>query len=872
VTEERGELLERAPELSVLADSLDSVRTGARGRVVLIGGEAGSGKTALLRRFIEEHSGSARILSGACDPLFMPRPLGPLLDVAETTGGELEQLVGVGARPHEVVSALARELRARTPTALVLEDLHWADEATLDVLTLLCRRPETVPALIVLSYRDDELGRTHPLRIALAELAPRTAVERLDLAPLSEAAVAALAEPYGIDGLELHRQTGGNPFFVTEVLAAGEAQVPRTIRDAVLARSARLSAGAALLLEAVAVAPPQIEFWLLEALADGAMQSLEECLDSGMLRPLAEAVAFRHELARLAIEESLPPNRRIALHRAALEALAASSEAKDDARRLAYHAEAAGDAAALLRFAPAAAQRAALLGAHREAATQYGRALGAADDAPAEAQADLLERYSYECYLTGHFEEALSAQRAACDHRRAIGHPLAEGEALRRLSRLLRFMGRTAEAADVGHEAVALLEPLGSSHELAMAYANLSHIAVTADAFADTLAWGTRAAELASELGDTEVLVYSLINIGAVECAAGRGVEKLEQSAALAREAELDEHAGRAYLNLVWWPVRQRNYALADHHFNVGLEYCSERGLDLWRLFLIACRARIELDRGHWTEAGESAARVAGDPRTWPVPRVFALAVLGVLRARRGDPAIWQPLDEARALAEPTGELQCIAPAAAARAEAAWLEDDHAAVLETTESALALALKRQLPWLAGELACWRRRAGSKEEIAPSAVAPPYALELAGDWLGAAEAWDELGCPYDAALARAGSDDETALRRALVDLQQLGAASAASIVTRRLRDRGARGLPRGPRAATRANSAGLTSRELEVLALVTDGLRNGEVADRLVLSVKTVDHHVASILRKLGVRSRGEAATAALAQGLVSQDR
>ena len=266
-------LLERTDQLSALAVALDAVTAARAGAVIFVGGEAGAGKTVLLRAFCDQRRDSARILWGACDGLLTPGPLGPLFDVSEVTGGELEELVSREARPHEVTGALIRELAGTRPTVLVLEDLHWADEATLDVLRLLARKVEGVPTLVLASYRDDELDRAHPLTLVLGELATTRAVTRLAIPPLSQQAVGELAAPHEIDAGELHRQTNGNAFYVTEVLAAGTGEIPHTVRDAVLARLARLSAPARRLLEAIAIATPQAEVWLLEALAAAELRS-----------------------------------------------------------------------------------------------------------------------------------------------------------------------------------------------------------------------------------------------------------------------------------------------------------------------------------------------------------------------------------------------------------------------------------------------------------------------------------------------------------------------------------------------------------------------------------------------------------------------
>jgi DNA-binding CsgD family transcriptional regulator len=207
---------------------------------------------------------------------------------------------------------------------------------------------------------------------------------------------------------------------------------------------------------------------------------------------------------------------------------------------------------------------------------------------------------------------------------------------------------------------------------------------------------------------------------------------------------------------------------------------------------------------------------------------------------------------------------------AAARAEAAWLHSDRDGVDRATAAALTLARRRRSRWVVAELAVWRRRAGIIDQLSDNEMAGPYALELAVDWSGAATRWRTLGCQYEAAIALAHSDDEDDVRRSLDELQALGAHPAAAIVTRRLRQRGTRDLPRGPRQKTRANPAGLTPREVEVLALLATGLRNAEIADRLVVSPKTVDHHVSAILRKLNVRTRGEAASTASRLGLTAR--
>ena len=866
-------LLERSNELSTLGESLAAVQDGPHGQLMLVAGDAGIGKTALVQSFCKAQADSARILWGTCDPLFTARPLGPFVDIAEITGGELEDLVANEARPHEVVAALIEELRLGKPTIVVFEDLHWADKGTLDVLRLFRRKVDAVPALVLCTYRDDELDHAHPLRVVLGEFATDHAIARLKLAPLSAAAVNELTDPDGLDPDELHARTAGNPFFVTEVLAAGTHEdIPQTVRDAVLARAARLSPGARTLLEVVAMLPPQAELELLRTVAGDVIGALDECLTSGMLEPVPDGVAFRHELARLAIEDSIPVDRRVALHQKALAALSQPTAGTPDLARLAHHANGACDVDAVVRFVPAAASRAASLGAHTEAAAHYRDALRFADRIPPAARAKMLEAYSHECYVTDQPDEAIDALRGAVELHHELGDSPREGVALCALSQILWCPGRTAESEQAARDAVTLLEQLPPGRELALAYSTLAQFNMNAEDRDATVLWATRATELAERLVDHEIAIHSAINTGTVELLDEdpAGLARLEECIEMAQDAELDGEAARAAANLIWVATRQRSFAVADRHLESGLKYANERGLDLWRTYLLTFRACSELDRGRWPEAVDTAAQVLRAQLPSTLPRAIALAITAIVSARRGEGDPWPLLDEALTLVESTGELQRIGPVAAARAEAAWLQGRPEVTAGATDEAFELALRRDSGWLLGQLALWRWRAGLLQESPPGA-AEPYAAQISGDWARAAELWTELGCPYEAALALADADDDDTLRQALDTLQALCAAPAAAIVARRLRERGASGLPRGPRASTRENPANLTAREVDVLALVAQGLRNADIAERLFLSAKTVDHHVSAILRKLGVRTRREAGPEAVRLGVLSKD-
>ncbi|HET6549370.1 MAG TPA: AAA family ATPase, partial [Solirubrobacter sp.] len=625
------ELLERDTERALLATAFDE--SSHSGRVALVVGEAGIGKTTLVEQALQEVDGR-RVLWGACDPLITPRPLGPLRDVARQAGGPLAAAVG-GSR-EDVLDAALDELAGAA--VLVIEDLHWADDGTLDLVALLGRRLVRSRGCLVLTCRASERPE---VRRVLGTL-PRESVRRIEPKPLTPDAVSFLAERAGRPAPDLHALTGGNPFFVTEVLAApGGATVPESVRDAVGLRVALLRAEARAVVELAAVVPGATELWLLDASA----AAIDECIGAGLLTRRGGALSFRHDLARRAVEDAISPARRRELDRRVLAALEAAGGV--DPARIVHHARRADDDDAVRRLAPRAARAAAAAGGHQQALEHWEAALAAGGGDDPEA----LEGVSMEAYVSGHPERALDARRALLKLHEAQGDALRSGDDLRWLSRLLWWAGRGVEAAGVGDLAISVLEAFPGSRELAMALSGRAQLAMLAERDAEAIELGTRAVELARAIDDRETVAHGLTNvgtalIGGAENERGRAI--LDEAHGLALEHGYDDHAARALVNLATTTLlRRRNDPRGPEDLARALAFARERDLAGYEQYMLGVRANLRLLLGRWDAAERDAGDAIAMGEQPGISLCPALRARGRLQARRGAPEAGETLDEA---------------------------------------------------------------------------------------------------------------------------------------------------------------------------------------------------------------------------------
>ncbi|RUZ30723.1 MULTISPECIES: AAA family ATPase [unclassified Mesorhizobium] len=861
-------LLERQTQLEQL-DGLLAEAARGRGSVVALSGEAGAGKTALVEAFVAGAAKATRILRSACEDLSIPDPLGPLYDLAREAQWAMPQAIDArqGQRLPLFSGALDVFETRTQPTLLVIEDLHWADDATLDFVRFLGRRIANTHILVLLTARTDRSEGQARVRRALGEI-PSGNVARIDVPLLSEAAVLSLASAAGRDGDAIYRVTAGNAFFVTELLCAdNEMTPPASVRDAVVARAERLSAGARSMLDAVSVFPRRADAWALQGLCGVASAGqLAECVSNGLLDDLGDGYAFRHEIARRAIEMMLTTSYRRLFNQRALSALLENGGVAT--ARLVHHAVEAHNFEAVREFAPIAAREASRVGAHRDAAGYYEVALRQADTLPVEERAGLYEQYAFECHLIARIDEAIKAQEQARALQKALGNTLKEGDSLRWLSRFAYLLGDRPAADLFGAQAVALLEAVPASAELAMAYSNLSQLAMLAERLDETLSLGGRAIELAEQLDRQDVVCHALNNVGAAEQWLDLASSRLHlaRSLEIALEQNFQEHAARAFTNCACGEINQLGYSQAQSFLDRGIDYCVDNDLATWRDYMRGVRAQLLLRQGYWNEAAAEALDVISNDQATALVRYPALVALVKLRLRRGDPSAEPLLAEMNRFLERGAELQRLLPYATIVAEQAWLgEAEIAEALRLIDLAETLSPTRAM---FAELASWRQILSAGSDAGDTAgMAAPYRMLLAGDWQGAAAVWADLNAPYERALALA-QGDEPAQRAALEIFETLGAKPVASHVREIMRRNGVIRIARGPRQTTRANSAGLTQRQMEVLQLIERGFSNKRIAEHLTISPKTVDHHVSAVLGKLDAISRGEATAAARDSGLI----
>jgi DNA-binding CsgD family transcriptional regulator len=849
-------LVERDRELVDLTHLVGQAATG-RGCVVLVFGEAGIGKSRLVDAMRARMPANGRILVGHCDDLATPRTLGPFRDMVDSVSADLAAELEGGVDRDRLLTALLSELQRRDrPTLLAVEDIHWADEATLDVLRYLARRIEQIPAVLMLTYRDDELPVGPSLPQLLAAAGGSDRCRRMPLSRLSAAAVRELAVGSILDPDQLYEVTAGNPFFVSELLASGSiGNVPATVVDSVQDRLRRLPAAGRAAVQQLAVIPSAIDRWLVDEIVPGGLALLAEAEEAGLLVVTPSRVAFRHELARRAVADSLSGIRRAQLHRAALTALI--GHPGSDVAHVVHHASAAGDREAILRFAPIAAQDAAVSGAHREAVTHYRAALEYAGIVSRAEHARLLEGYAVEAYVIGDGDEAVAAQSAAIELRRSLQDHLAMGQGLSWLARMQWWGGNRQAAERTAAEAIVVLGRLGPSRELARAYSHQSQLDVLAHKATEAQSGAERAVAMARATGDQATVAHALTTIGAARWQLGESgsTEILNEALRIALETGATEDACRTYVYLAWDLIDNFWAGDAEPYIAAGLELAERTEQFGWLDMLYIIRGTALAARGEWAEAAHAAGLAIGPRAHFRCP---ALSVLGRIKTRTGDPEATAVLSSAVELSHRIGETLWIGYAAAAAAEDAWLRGDLRAIPDLATApyheARRLRIRSSWPW--PELAFWLTKAG--QPVEPLGTDSPYALLMAGRWQEAAERWDTAGYRYEHALALSESPDPADQLAALDILHDLGARPLARLVQRKLRLRGVSSIPRGPAVSTRSNPLGLTARQYEVLRLLAEGVSDAEIAERLVISVRTANNHVAAVLAKLGVHSRAEA--------------
>lgn len=878
---ERSDTLERLRELAETA-------AGVCGQVAVVSGEAGLGKSTLL-----EALGSALLARtekrvcvgvGRCDDLFTPRQLGVFSDMASVLGPAVQDLLSTPNTPAVLFPRVLAALDSLPAgSVLIFEDVHWADHASLDLLKFIARRIVPLRVLIVLTYRPDDLSAEHPLTRLLGDL-PASKTTRIELKPLSRNAVDALAAVAGRDGDRLYRITGGNPFFLSEILAQPDDQavLPSSVRDAVLARAARVSPEERRLLDTLCVAPDPVPERLIEQMqGTSGLAACAALEDRGLLlRDANGELRFRHELARLAMLESLSLKSRAAQQRRLLDAyLNAKAPIKPDL--IVHHAAAINDPELLLEYAPRAAARAAALGDCKEAAALYALALKHVARAEPELAATLYEEWAHQTSLFEVNDAVIDARREAVRRWEALDRPERVGDNLRWLWRLYWYLGRTDESEAAAAESLRVLESIPPSVELGRAYSLRSHMSLLRGQRADSIAWGREAIAVAERFDDVLTRAQALVTTATARLFDGdeSGRELMEVALELGREHEgLHEETARVYTNYAEYAIFTSDWGLAERLVREGLAFDIKHGLDSWTTYLKGRHAQLQLHRGRLAQAETLAVSALDEEGQAVLMRLPAMTTLATARSRLGAEGADAQLGEVLEIALTMREQQRITPVRLALIQHHYILGDEAGARQQVEAMLRFGTEVLRPWDSGALRVWMQRLDvSSDAVCGAKPTEAQRLELAGDYLAASAALDELQLPFEAAVCRL-----VATRRGAADLASEAEAGFAAIgcqpgvdaARQLLSNRGVKPPAatgkRGPYKAARKHPLGLTRREVEILALMAEGASNADIAEALSRSSRTVEHHVSSILGKLNAANRLEATLRVIAEPWIAQ--
>jgi DNA-binding CsgD family transcriptional regulator len=863
------ELIERAGVLALLQNRLNNVAQGD-GHCLFVSGDAGIGKTSLVKTFCKQQQEDCLIYQGACDALFTPRPLAPLYDIIWQMRSDLSPGSHTIEERSELFLKFFHELKSKNEKILIVfEDIHWADEATLDFIKFFARRIAQLRCLFILTYRDDEVNAGHPLRNVLGALSPDI-FTRIHLEPLSRQAVYKLAGEKGYNAENVYNISGGNPFYVNEILASYSPGVPDNIKDSILAVYNRQEEGTKNAWEICSIIPEGLEINRFAKLKSS-WEGMDRCFALKIIITKNDRVIFKHELYRRTIEGSLSPFKRIALNKRMLELFLDSFEEQGDIERIVHYAKNANENDVVVKYAPIAAKQATDVGAHIEASKLFLTAIEYSDGHDAGQLLAFYDAYAYECYLTNQTEEAIIYYSKSLELWKQKEDIEKVGNCLFFLSRLWWINDDLVKAESYAEQAIRVLDSQPTSSAKAIAYSLMSQLKMFSDLSDECILWGQKAIDLAHELSDHAILSYALGNVGSVKVRIPAfmqdGLSMLQQSIQIALQNSYEDYAGMAYVNLAYNGMIIKNYALAQQSLTPGIPYCEENNLDLWKLYLLTIKAKLNLETGNWTEAYEIASKLAEDEKPAKIIKIFALTILAMIRMRRGDADnILSLLKEATDKAFETMEPQRIIQALTAFLEYEWLTDSRFIEKQTLENTIEMIKERGNVYGNSEFAFWLQKARGRSLLLKE-VYEGYDISNLAKAENAARLWEDKGCSYNEALLLfEGNEDDK--RKAITIVHGLGADAVYQKMKLQMRSSGIKKIPRGLRESTKTNPAQLTNRELDVLQLLHKGVQNKEIAGTLFISPKTADNHISSIFFKLDVNSRAKAVSEAVRLGIL----